>query len=820
MDYVNAVWNGSQVRLYRRAEDGRLTSRDVRADFAVFVRASDYPKIQKAAERASSVRGTPVRDGDYYRISFRENWMRREIIEKGFFEQAGVEIFEADVDPVRRYMIDSGSTIQRPRWCYLDIEADSRVKFIHKERARLLNWAIVDEAGNTVFDVLDEDTDRDERALLGSLLDALDPYDMVCAWNGDSYDFPVLEARFDMIFRNRNALRRLLLLDQMLLFRKMNVSASGSGDEKQSTALNRVYESVLKVEDVKRLVGYGVGPLAGVMVGGARSWDFWRAGGENRDLGARYNCLDAFRQFEIEAKLGYIAQHYEVSATCGVFPDTRGMRAVRFVETFMMRIGAARGVRAPSKFHGDEPPAHGEKYKGAWVLESTPGLYRDVHIFDFSGMYPSIMIAWNMSPEMRAPEHDVQLGSTLKDGLPPAPPPGISIAPITGKAFRTDVEGMIIVGVKELRAGRARWQAEMKKWPPQSPEWKAAERRATAYKNVINSLYGVLGSQFCRFHQRDVAESITQVAVFLNREVTFDEARRRFPGIRFVAADTDSGMLTGPTAEEMVEFVKHCNANVYPRVLTHCGCVDTTVVKLDYEKQFELMINSVKKRYAGRLKHYKGQLAAIDAEPVIKGFEFMRGDGAKLGRDFQKQVIHRLLLLGLPVPEKYPLTAEKFQLTIEDLRQHVLTAKLEQREFVLAQSLNKALNEYERKPLVGGGEGSLQVHVEIALKMAAEGLEVGEGTRIEYVVVDGDATPIKAVPLHEYVPGTEDRHYLWEKKVWPPTRRVLEAVFPNFLWGRYDESKPRTHGVGRGRVLAGQTRFGFLENDWGDGDLP
>ncbi len=72
--------------------------------------------------------------------------------------------------------------------------------------------------------------------------------------------------------------------------------------------------------------------------------------------------------------------------------------------------------------------------------------------------------------------------------------------------------------------------------------------------------------------------------------------------------------------------------------------------------------------------------------------------------------------------------------------------------------------------------------------MKAAGKNVTEGTRIDYVVVE--ASPQKTVPLFEFTPGMEDRHYLWENQVWPPTLRVLEPCFPEFDWSVYSRSRP------------------------------
>lgn len=834
MDYVNAVNSGrDRITLYRRGLGGKLETSQVRADYAVFLRPEDFERVDREIRTAGAVRSIK-RDGNYWRVSFRD-WNTRQLIAGpgGWLDMRGItQTFEGDVDPVRRFMIDTGATIQMPRAAAFDIETDSRVPFAKKETARILNWSLSDFAEKEdgvgqEYDVLDEDADEAEALLLIALFDALEKYDLVAAWNGDRFDFPVLKARLERL-KNvlprgwlRDALfaidfRRLLWLDHMELFRKFNISASESGDEKQSVALQRVWEGVVGKSEGK-LARRGVGALSHLTVGGKHAWEFWAAGGENRQLGARYNVRDGGMMREVEAETGYIAKHLDICRICGVFGESRGMRALRFVETYMMRLMKERGMRAPSKWHSDEAADH-EQFRGAWVLpvEDT-GILRDVHVFDFSGMYPSIMISLNMSPETRAPEHDVVLSN---EQALPSPPPGIAISPITGKAFRTDIEGVFPIALKELRAERAKYEKIRDSAVPGSPEQVMAERSTTSIKNIVNSFYGATGSVHCRFFVVDVAESVTQTGVYLIRELTIPEAQRA--GMTIVAADTDSGFARGVSEAEMRAFVKRCNDEVYPAFLKAVGA-RTNVVKLAYETELALMLSVARKKYAARAKHYKGNpVPVFDKEgnptkPKIKGLEYMRGDWNQLARNLQKAVIDRLLYQGQPVPASYGLRAEDFRDLIEPVRDRIVSGALELQEFVVSKSIRKELDEYERKVKNDGTPGALPVQVEVAHWMAQNGYDVAEGTRVEYVVTDGDASPMQVVHVDAFAPGTEDRHYIWETLVWPPTGRLLQACFPDYRWDRYDESKPRKKGKGRSVVLPGQTSFEFLANDWGSG---
>ncbi|NJL44353.1 MAG: hypothetical protein HC945_03505 [Nitrosarchaeum sp.] len=140
-----------------------------------------------------------VRDeGEWLRV----RWRSREVLKrltdpkKGLFATKEIKVFEADVDPVRRFMIDTDGEVDRPRRIWVDIEADSRVPFAMKSRARILCISLVDVESDLRWTLcLDEDTDEDERRLLGEFWSVLSDYDQIVAWNGDRYDFHVIRER-------------------------------------------------------------------------------------------------------------------------------------------------------------------------------------------------------------------------------------------------------------------------------------------------------------------------------------------------------------------------------------------------------------------------------------------------------------------------------------------------------------------------------------------------------------------------------------------------------------------------------------------------
>jgi DNA polymerase elongation subunit (family B) len=157
-----------------------------------------------------------------------------------------------------------------------------------------------------------------------------------------------------------------------------------------------------------------------------------------------------------------------------------------------------------------------------------------------------------------------------------------------------------------------------------------------------------------------------------------------------------------------------------------------------------------------------------------------------------------------------------YEAMLDRYREHVLKDELPLADVMLSKRLTKEIKEYARRVKKDGTHAEQAAHVEIARKLEERGHEVREGTRIEYIVVDGGVAPIRALPAEDYDPKiperNADRFYLWETLVFPPTQRVLQAAFPDHDWTRWERVRPpRPRASKRAKVLPGQTGFAFVD---------
>lgn len=891
--YVNAyaTRDGRKVVAFHH-RDGQVHREEMAAEHSLFVRKSDLDRAQQRELAKSTVVTAFREDGDFFRVSFKDDEVIRRLTRKpdGLFEKRGIQTYEGDVDPVRRWLTDNPDIgIQRPRTCYLDIEADSRVAFVQKRHARGLAWSVVDHAtGESHSAVLKQDSDEAETEMWLGLWRVLNNFDQVLAWNGKRFDFPYLSDRTEY-FGFPIEMRRWLWLDHMLLFKRMNVTASESGEEKQSFALEAIARVWLKTgkfelseEDLEELAIDGDLPL------GAQSWELWERAPHKLD---EYCRRDAGLMRAIEKKSGFVEILFAVCEACGVFPDSYGLFPSAQVDGFLMKLAVARGLRPKTRVFVDEER---KQFKGAHVFEVATGLHRyETHVLDFAAMYPSIIMTWNMSPETAT---DIRLKEDIS-----ARPSYLMHAPVkeyplpaghcyaaNDRVFKAEPPGILAAAVAEIIRQRKEWSKLAESLAPGTDEAQEAKRRDIAYKQITNCFYGVVSGPFSRFHDERIGPAITATGAWLIKQVSEHVTRR---GWKLVFGDTDSVSFSGATREEARAFVEYCNEQLFPTLLKPM-CTPSYALKLAYEKSFRRICLVSKKRYFAMWAVQKGKEPLLESRPEVKGLEYKRGDQYRLTRYLQAEVINGLLGFDPEVAKRIneaPEGAERdavraasrmpapidepaaYEAIVQRYLDHIFdTPRLPLEDAVQSAKLAKSIGDYSRKEkktapkydklrgedvvltysdheclecgstpaselelhsgkctcgdtwskrrsiakgyvtrangerlAISDGKrtvfvwtttidhvvvyNSLAQHVIVAKTLQQRGRDVGAGTRVEFVVTD-DEDPFGVIPAEDYR-GTVDRYHLWEK-VFTPTLRILEVVFPAHQWTKFNRLRP------------------------------
>ena len=629
-------------------------------------------------------------------------------------------------------------------------------------------------------------------------------------WNGSyggrAFDFEVIELRSEAR-RVKFDPRRWLWVDQLPVFEAMNQHAAESGAEKASMRLGDIAQELLGEgkEEIPDFVRERFGDRLSRGLG-ALAWDLWEAGGEFRELLFRYNEKDTLLLPMIEAETGFLELLTAVAQTCGIFPDQRTVNAGRRVDGFMLRLGDAEGRRFATKGQAEEH----QKFRGAIVgdpktldpawrkkVGMTDGIGRDVHVFDFSGMYPSIIISWNMGPETRAP---VPINGPV--------PEGFTRSPITGIGFRLDEESLLVKALRVLLKQRAVWNQKKAECAPGTDEAQAAGRMSDALKIIINAFYGDLANPHSRFIDRAVGESVAQNGVWLITRVIEEVESRGWNALYY---DTDSAYVTGLTREQAVEFAAWCNENLFPELVRSVGCRECAI-KLAYEKQLARIVFCAKKNYCASYVHYKGKNATSESRPEVKGIAYKRGDSSRLTRDLQTVAID-MLVGGLKAAKDGPVPTDdlaRYHALVEGARRHVLDDPLTVEDVRIAKNLQKPIKDYIVKEKKGGGYTEPPAQARVAAILKKRGRPVGVGMKIEYVVVDGSVSPAIIIPAEDYDGTNVDRYHFWENVCWPPTERLLAAAYPDHDWSSWGKVRPPKVRGRSSKAPEGQLALGEL----------
>jgi DNA polymerase elongation subunit (family B) len=828
--YVNGfVDDRDLVLLYRNAR-GALCKAVRRAEWVSYLRARDLDDVALRGLRTSARVVGMREEGEWLRVEWVDQEARTLVHQRGgYFDSIGVPHYEADVSPLRRFFSDSGAKVGKPRRAYLDIETDSRVSPVLAAagKARVLCWVLKDEDLNEIGrgvlrappyllkdDPCERLVDEAERQLLEALWTALDPYDQVVAWYGDGFDFPVIRLRSQILGANMMGgtrpldVRRWAWIDLMEVYDRHNQAQSG--DEKESLSLQAVATA---------LIGEGKKEYDA-----SKTYEGWVG---DVDRLVEYCAQDTLLLPKIERKKRFLALVDAICDVARVFPNTEGLNPTHYVDAFMLRLAVEQGTHFLTRrgWTQEERDAH-QKFKGALVIKPRRrGILRDVHVADFSGMYPSIILTQNMSPETK---RAVPMSGPI--------PPGHCRSPVTRVGFALEPQGMLCLALTKVRALRKEWTKLQASYPGGSQEWFDAGQMSLAYKVIANTFYGVVGSIWSRYFDVDVATSTTQTGVWLI-QATIQEAEKR--GMRVLYSDTDSCAVENTTRAEFAAFVEWCNRELYPRMVAECGCTQNHI-EIAYEKEFERLVFVAAKKYTGTYRHYKWTTNCVDGcqgsvslrtmrcegtkksapcgrtftdatlpaprgEAEIRGLAYRRGDSTHSARSLQKEVIDLLMGKRCEDPAQFVVILERY-------RRHILEDELALGEVVQAQSLTKPLRQYASKRSKDGRrELSELPHVQIAHVLAARGEQITEGTKIPYYLRDASQAPMVVAHAGEYA-NDADRYYLWERKVYPATQDLLEAAFPEqaSTWDAYASVRPKKNRADR-RNPEQTSLFGTVE---------
>jgi DNA polymerase-2 len=442
-----------------------------------------------------------------------------------------------------------------------------------------------------------------------------------------------------------------------------------------------------------------------------------------------YNLEDCRLVWDIFAKADLLNFVIARSQLTGLPMDRIGGSAQAFDHLYLPRLHRAGWV-APafaSGMAGDSP--------GGFVMDSVPGLYRNVLILDFKSLYPSIIRSFLIDPL------GLITGAEQDD----------AIAGFKGAQFsrRDAILPDIIARL---------WQAR--------DEAKAASNTplSTSIKIVMNSCYGVLGSSQCRFYDQRLASSITQRghAILKQTKTLIEEL-----GFKVIYGDTDSVFVwlgdepftTDAARRKGDELSARLNTWWANHLQQEYGL--TSYLEIEFETLFKrFVMPTVRGMDVGSKKRYAGVVSQADGSEklMFKGLENVRTDWTLMARQLQEK-LYEQVFSDAPYIDLVKDWAGKLQAgEIDDL-------------LVYRKRIRRPLAEYQKNvpPHVQAAR-----HADALLQQQGEEARYDQGGWIEYVITMAGprALDINDQPL-------DYEHYL-ERQMMPVVDGILNLLGDNY----------------------------------------
>jgi len=438
---------------------------------------------------------------------------------------------------------------------------------------------------------------------------------------------------------------------------------------------------------------------------------------------ALYARTDSRLAHEIVHKLNLVQLAFARSELAGMPPDRVAASIASFDFLYLTELEKLKIV-APSVRSGDSNVYDAQQ--GGHVLEPVAGLHRDVWVFDFRSLYPSIIRTFNIDPLSYVAEPDG----------------GEDLILVPGGAFRR--ESAILPRMLDAL------------FPQREAAKKSGDEVASnAIKILMNSFYGVLGTPACRFYNPALANSITGAGreILLWSKRWFETA-----GFSVLYGDTDSLFVSShggdpnTTRELGRQLAVRLSGELSHHILERWRVASR--LELKFEKLYLRLflphtrhstrgapLRGASKRYAG-LRHGDG----ADSVEFI-GMEVVRRDWTALAKQVQRELYRRLF------------TDQAVDAYLSDVVRQVRSGALDD-ALVYRKNLRKGAAEYT---------ATTPPHVVAARKSTQ-----APGRMVSYIMTTAGPEPIdnRQSPI--------DREHYVVKQVKPVAEPVLETLGLDF----------------------------------------
>jgi DNA polymerase I len=326
--------------------------------------------------------------------------------------------------------------------------------------------------------------------------------------------------------------------------------------------------------------------------------------------------------------------------------------------------------------------------RGGLYMNPMPGIFWGVAQCDFSSLYPSIMVKYNISPETVNNPYE-------KEGY---------LVAESGHLISFKRRGIIPISLSKLVEYRLRLKKKYRETGD-----KIYKLRYTGLKWILVASFGYLGYRNSRLGKIEAYECVTSLArAIMNK--TVDIARNMKLKIRHVLVDSiwvDEG-----SEDDYQEFIKEVSGEI--GIPIEIDCIYIWIVFLPNSSKEPLGVSN---RYFG---------VTLDGSLKIKGIEAIRRDTPPFIAETQYKAL-KLLSLGNTPEALYKQCLEALKL-YREAADKLIDGDVEPGKLVITRRVGRNWWEYRGKgPAI----------------YAAKKIKAKEGDVIKYIVYNGEGYPVE-----------------------------------------------------------------------------
>jgi len=542
-----------------------------------------------------------------------------------------------------------------------------------------------------------------EEELMMALFEALLDYPIIVTFNGDDFDLKYLYHRAQRLgFRNEEIpielgrdvafLKYGVHLDLYKFFFNRSIQIYAFGQKYRENTLDAVGEALINTSKIE------IESVSKASYGDLAAYCY-----RDSEIVLKLTSFDDDLVMKLMTALSRISYM--------TMDDVSRQGVSGWIRSIMFCHHRKRGYLIPRKDEilevkgrtATEAVIKGKKYKGAIVVEPSPGVHFNVAVLDFASLYPSIIKVWNLGYETVRCVHTDEV---CRSNLIPGTPHWVC-------KRKRGLESLLIGSLRDLRVNRYKVRAKDQTLPEATRHWYKVVSDAT--KVQLNASYGVFGAENFALYCPPVAEATAAIG---RHVITQALQKAQDLNLEVFYGDTDSIFLGARDTAALSKLIEWSSSQLK--------------MELEVDKNYRyLALSSRKKNYFGVLPDGKVDIKGLTGKKRhIPGF---------LHAAFLEMVS---ILSQVKSPEEIETAKVKLTEVVKDCYVKLRNKQYTLDELAFSMMMSRMPEHYTK---------TTPQHVKAARQLQQAGTEMKPGDVVSFVKVRGEpgVKPVQLAKLEE-----------------------------------------------------------------------